>query len=669
MTTAIPRELTSVPNWIVWRYEHNEDGKATKVPYRPRSPRVHASATDRATWTSYQFAASVAAKDPTIAGVGWVFADGEDITGIDLDACIDPETGLMEAWADELVDAFDTYTEISPSGTGVKLWCHGTTWHNGKRNVHLELPEWEHGKARAIEVYSKERYFCVTGKPWPGTRNTLEGCQDQLDALCAWLFPPVEPRVAPVQRRPITLSDREILDHAYAASNGANIRALFESGDCSPYGGDESAADMALVSHLAFWAGADAARIDQLFRSSALYRPKWDARRGQQTYGQRTIEKALSTAHETYSGPAGNGVYADGPRTWGARAEQTQEQDPASDDEEDGEEEEDEPEPEPPQLPGRVHLWPHMAGAPPDPNWIVEGVILGGMITLLHGEPGCGKTLLAMSYARDLVQAGYPVLLIDEESGVSLVAERFRQMGLSREDVDLIHYYPFAGLGLADTDVLAAYIDAIQPALVAFDSMADVLTVNNLDENKANDVTKWMVSVAVRIARGTRSKPGVLILDHNTKSEETVKYARGSGAKKSKADIAFFVNKVAEFDVNTLGRVRLERTKNRPGYVPNHVLYTVGGGAGQLVCRPFDTSTDDTVSEGSRDGEVLTLLRDAGPEGLSNSQLQGALTLGHNAVWAIVNRLEKAGQVSRAGAGRSVRYYYMDIGSNHPQDD
>ncbi len=94
--------------------------------------------------------------------------------------------------------------------------------------------------------------------------------------------------------------DERRLERARAAKNGADFVALFDHGDTSAYGGDESRADLALCDHLKFWFGHDPARIDRLFRRSALMRPKWGERRGAQTYGERTIAKALSDGGETY---------------------------------------------------------------------------------------------------------------------------------------------------------------------------------------------------------------------------------------------------------------------------------------------------------------------------------------------------------------------------------
>ena len=95
------------------------------------------------------------------------------------------------------------------------------------------------------------------------------------------------------------MDDRALLERMYASRSGDAIRALM-AGDCSAQGGDRSAADMALCSHLAFWCAGDATRIDRIFRRSGLMRDKWDSRRGGTTYGAQTIERAIEGCTEFY---------------------------------------------------------------------------------------------------------------------------------------------------------------------------------------------------------------------------------------------------------------------------------------------------------------------------------------------------------------------------------
>ena len=97
----------------------------------------------------------------------------------------------------------------------------------------------------------------------------------------AWLLPPppLTETIRSTPRRPVG-DDGALLERMFAAINGAPILALWR-GDTSSHGDDDSAADLALCSHLAFWTGGDAGRVDGMFRHSGLMRPKWDERRGE----------------------------------------------------------------------------------------------------------------------------------------------------------------------------------------------------------------------------------------------------------------------------------------------------------------------------------------------------------------------------------------------------
>jgi putative DNA primase/helicase len=87
------------------------------------------------------------------------------------------------------------------------------------------------------------------------------------------------------------------------AKDGAKFRALW-NGDTSGYP-SQSEADLALCRLLAFWCGNDPARIERLFSQSALgQREKWQTRAD---YRHETIQTALQSLHETYTGGHGNG--------------------------------------------------------------------------------------------------------------------------------------------------------------------------------------------------------------------------------------------------------------------------------------------------------------------------------------------------------------------------
>ncbi|WP_220201932.1 phage/plasmid primase, P4 family [Reticulibacter mediterranei] len=233
-----------------------------------------------------------------------MLADG--ITGIDLDHCVN-EQGVIEEWASTIVKKLASYTEYSPSGTGLHIFVRGHVAKGLKRGIPQPyLPS--HEKA-AIEMYSNGRYFTVTEKHLTGTPTTIEERQSVLDSLYAEFG-----EREPVQQKPqlahmpllssapslLGLSDQELLQKAETASNGDKFSALFFQGSIAGYP-SHSEADQALCNMLAFWTGKDAIQMDRLFRQSALYREKWDANRGGATYGDITIERAIQQCRETYN--------------------------------------------------------------------------------------------------------------------------------------------------------------------------------------------------------------------------------------------------------------------------------------------------------------------------------------------------------------------------------
>jgi hypothetical protein len=294
-TDLIPQCLRDVAHWVVWRAEFVKD-KWTKVPYRAAAPDQYAAVDDPSTWSSFATALESYTRVETLDGIGYVLTGADAITGVDLDHCRDPETGTIGPWAQTIVARFSTYTELSPSATGLRLFMFGTLPPG--RRVRSKVGPQQAGK---IEVYDDRRFFTVTGHQVVGTSMQLEERRDELARWHAELFPPA-PAPADRQRNgtPPDADDASLLEQARRAANGAKFSALYDRGDVNDYG-SPSEADAALCWMLAFWTKKDAARIDRLFRGSALMREKWDAGRGAQTYGARTVAAAITQCTETYT--------------------------------------------------------------------------------------------------------------------------------------------------------------------------------------------------------------------------------------------------------------------------------------------------------------------------------------------------------------------------------
>lgn len=287
----IPIELKQTPQWVAWRLE-KKDGKDTKVPYIAAEGIFNASTTDPLTWRTYQ--AAVKALDTgRYSGIGFVVSEYDDFGGLDLDHCRNPETGEIDQWALDIIGKFNSYTEVTPSGAGVRIWIKAKFPVEGHKKTGYG-PQ----KAGALELYDNKRYFAVTGDHIEGTPVTIEDRQAELDELYRSTFPPKEeqPPARNNGHRPASIvDDTLLLAKAMSAANGAKFERLFR-GDTSDYNGDDSSADQALCNMLSFWTDKDFDRIDRLFRQSGLYRQKWE----RQDYREGTIKHAIEITAESY---------------------------------------------------------------------------------------------------------------------------------------------------------------------------------------------------------------------------------------------------------------------------------------------------------------------------------------------------------------------------------
>lgn len=285
--TGIPPELARLPQWVAWKLEHRRGAKKpwTKVPHQPVNG-FKASVTVKRGWTTMYMAAK-AVQDGRADGYGFVFTGHPTAryVGIDLDGCRHPETGAIDASAAAIVARLGSYTEPSPSGTGLHIIV-------GVADIAAAITMLENAnRTGSVEVYATGRFFTMVGDPLPGH----EAINDRTDELAAWhraTFPPAAPKnPTPTPARHLADDDATIVERC---RRSAKFRALYDAGDpAADYKGDHSGADLGLLNMLILAGVTDPAQLDRLHRGSALTRDKWDQRRGTATYGERTIARAL----------------------------------------------------------------------------------------------------------------------------------------------------------------------------------------------------------------------------------------------------------------------------------------------------------------------------------------------------------------------------------------
>ena len=304
--SGLPEGVREREQWVCWR-EEDRDGKPTKIPVTPGAGGF-ASSTESDTWSDFETALEYTETEHA-DGVGFVFTDDDPIVGVDLDDCRDPETGDVDDAARDIIDRLDSYTEVSPSGTGYHVLLRG------------ELPEGRNRRG-SIELYDTARFFTVTGDHVDETPTHVARRQDALAAIHREYVQDTgsdtasesEPRGATngesatsgAVNVDVDLEDEVLLEKARNASNGEKFERLW-NGNTVGYD-SQSEADMALCCLLAFWTGGDRTQMEQLFRQSGLHREKWDEVHyaDGSTYGEKTIERAIATTSEFYDPDAGD---------------------------------------------------------------------------------------------------------------------------------------------------------------------------------------------------------------------------------------------------------------------------------------------------------------------------------------------------------------------------
>ena len=234
MYTNIPAELRALNQWVV--------AYANKLPLDPKTGHA-ASVTDSTTWGSFEQAQA------TGLMVGFVLSPDDPYAIIDLDNKPDkPATPEEIARHHKILDAFDSYTELSASGTGYHIIVRGrlpTGVHRGK-----------------VEAYSSGRYMICTGNVV--RMAPINDHQALLDILYGEMAVARQSELVEVAG---SQSDEDVFNMAMNARNGAKFNALC-CGDMTGYP-SQSEADFALLSILAFYTPENE-QVRRLFRMTAL---------------------------------------------------------------------------------------------------------------------------------------------------------------------------------------------------------------------------------------------------------------------------------------------------------------------------------------------------------------------------------------------------------------
>lgn len=511
---TIPELLRKQPQWVVWSWIWNPNrGQWDKPPRQING--LAGSSTDPGTWTSFETAhKAYLSENAPWDGIGFVLSEETGLVGVDLDDCRNPESGQLQDWALEILKGFQTYTEASPSGRGVHAFCLAKLPGSGR-------------KRGSLEIYAEGRYLTVTGVRVSRSEEPQDR-QLEVEQLWTSLESPSHSRITDAHPRAtggLNLSDQELLERAREAKNGVAFWALYTGHD-EMYT-SRSDADMALCNHLAFWTDRDPSRMDRLFRGSGLIRPKWDERRGESTYGENTIQKALEAVSEGFrpSAPTTPRHHSEtaaiSPGTISEEAQVNGVHPPGQ------------------LLLRSIAEVQDMPSA--EVNWVVERFLAEGAITELTAWIKAGKSTLMAQMIACLVQDRSflnifavdqgPVVLLTEERPSTLMAA-FNDVGIRKEDPLHIAMWFEQRVPWEDAVTQAAqYARQIKARLLVIDTLGRWAGVEDENDAAAADramapIQREAVGLAVAVLRQARKSGG-----------EIQVAGRGSGAYGGAADI------------------------------------------------------------------------------------------------------------------------------------
>ena len=210
---------------------------------------------------------------------------------------------------------------------------------------------------------------------------------------------------------------------------------------------------------------------------------------------------------------------------------------------------------------------------PPTPSILRRsdsvGLLYPGRVHSIQGEPGGGKTWIALAAATEVMAGGGRVLFIDYEDTAGAVVSRLRQLRVADEVIRELFIYVRPGgplvtkSGKVASGVIAR-LEAVAPTLTIIDSVGESIANEGLNPSADEEVAHWFRLLPRRMAR---TGSAVLGLDHLAKdTEKRGLWAIGSQRKLAAIDgAAYSVQVVTAPTKGRDGHLKLLCAKDRHG--------------------------------------------------------------------------------------------------------
>ncbi|OAT79319.1 AAA family ATPase [Desulfotomaculum copahuensis] len=462
-TENIPQELKDVSQWVVWRAERKGNGKIDKIPYNWISG-SKASTVNPADWMTFEHA--VKGYNKGYDGIGFVLTKDDAFVGIDLDNCI--MDGVISDKALRIISDINSYTEISPSGKGIRIFTRAKL--NGKGN-----------RTGDYEIYSRERFLTLTGDKVDNSPSSVLERQAEVDAFHKRYIDKAEP---------VAQNDcgNELEDFEIIGMMSKKAKDLWGGVDFKEYNyPSQSEADLALMCELAFYTNRDPDKMEKLFRLSAYGQRDKNQR---QDIIERLITKAL-------------GCVKEGPTKESKIVDLTS-----------------------------ILTRPDVNKPTKDPDWVIPDISAKGDVTVCIGKQKGGKSWLWLRAACELSKGGKfmgglanvrpqkVLYLMYDNVGEDRTMARIRKARWEFNPDNLTFVFnenvmkKEINIFLDQKDsYFDSVINSIKPDLLIVDTLGSCHTVN---EN-SNEEMKPIITKFTRLAR--ESNIAVVILHHTRKAK------------------------------------------------------------------------------------------------------------------------------------------------------
>lgn len=226
-----------------------------------------------------------------------------------------------------------------------------------------------------------------------------------------------------------------------------------------------------------------------------------------------------------------------------------------------------------------------------------QGLFYRGAVNDLHGEPGCGKSMIAQIATAQELKADRDVIYIDYEDSARNVVKRLLLLGVSGEQIiGHLHYVrpsakPSSPTSLGGWRETLDYADTATLAII--DGVTSCLAYAGLDSNSGDDIAAWYNTMPRLISA---FGPAVVLIDHVVKSKDNRgRYAGGSMQKLALIDgISYSVDMTKPVGKGVRGTIVIKSGKDRISEIEEHcaVSWSSNGSHLREAARIEINSTD-----------------------------------------------------------------------------